>query len=77
MAVSGGCFFCTYVNRMRDSYICEQLFVCFTNPAQGMARSKQSFCHWIVEAISLAYDRKGQVLHISVCAHVTRGVAAS
>jgi hypothetical protein len=59
------------MDRNKDIYVCAQLFVSFANPARCRALS-----HWIVEAISLSRDSKGQGLPSSVHAHSTWGVAA-
>lgn len=67
----------TYIDRTQSVRLCDQLFVCFANPAKGKALSKQRLSHWIVEAISLAYDSKGLPLPHGVRAHSTRGMATS
>ena len=51
----------TYIDRTQGVRLCNQLFVCFANPAKGKALSKQRLSHWIVEAISIAYSSKGLV----------------
>lgn len=54
--------------------LCDQLFVCFVNPAKGKALSKQQLSHWILEAISPAYRGTGLSLPQSVEAYSTRGM---
>ncbi len=44
---------------------------------KGKALSKQQLSHWIVEAISLAYDSRGLPLSQEERAHSTRGMATS
>ena len=67
----------TYIDRTQGVRLCDQLFVCFANPARGKALSKQRLSHWIVEAISLAYSSRGLPLPQGVRAHSTRGMATS
>lgn len=67
----------TYIDRTQGVRLCDQLFVCFANPAKGRALSKQRLSHWIVEAISQAYSSRGLPLPQGVRAHSTRGMAAS
>lgn len=67
----------TYIDRTQTVRSCDQLFVCFANPARGKALSKQRLSHWIVEAISLAYGSRGLPLPHGVRAHSTRGMATS
>ncbi|KAL0163759.1 hypothetical protein M9458_039512, partial [Cirrhinus mrigala] len=38
----------------------EQLFVCFGGQQKGNAVSKQRLAHWVVDAISLAYESQGE-----------------
>ena len=49
----------TNIDRIQGVRLCDQLFVCFANPAKGKALSKQQLSHWIVEAISVAYSSRG------------------
>ena len=67
----------TYIDRTQSVRLCDQLFVCFANPARGKALSRLRLSHWIVEAVSLAYNSKGLPLPQGVRAHSTRGMAAS
>ena len=71
------CALRTYINRTQGVHLCDQLFVCFANPAKGKALSKQRLSHWIVEAISVAYSSRGPSLPQGVKAHSTRGMVAS
>ena len=57
--------------------VCDQFFVCFASLAKGKALLKQRLSHWIVEAISIAYNSRGLPLPQGVRAHSTRGMAAS
>jgi len=43
-----------YIDRKQNVCFCDQLFVCFVNPARGKALSRQRLSHWIVEAITAA-----------------------
>ena len=55
----------------------EQLFVCHGQLKRGLALTKQRLAHWIVGAISAAYEGAGIPLAGRVTAHTTRGVATS
>ncbi|KAI2648082.1 ORF V: Enzymatic polyprotein [Labeo rohita] len=55
----------------------EQLFVCFRGQQKGNAVSKQRLAHWVVDAISLAYESQGEPCPLGVRAHSTRSVASS
>ncbi|KAL0181255.1 hypothetical protein M9458_023661, partial [Cirrhinus mrigala] len=46
----------TYVDRTRGFRCSEQLFVCFGGQQKGNAVSKQRLAHWVVDAITLAYE---------------------
>ncbi len=50
-----------YVDRTAQWHGSDQLFMCFGGKSKGSAVSKQRMSHWIVEAISLAYDVKCQM----------------
>ena len=67
----------TYIDRTQVVRLCDQLFLCFSNPAKGKALSKQRLSHWIVEAVSIAYGSRGLPLPQGVRAHSTRGMAPS
>ncbi|KAI2666135.1 ORF V: Enzymatic polyprotein [Labeo rohita] len=55
----------------------EQLFVCFGGQQKGNAVSKQRLAHWVVDAITLAYQCQGEACPLGVRAHSTRSVASS
>ncbi len=55
----------------------EQLFVCYGGQQKGNAVSKQRMAHWIVDAITLAYEAQGVPCPLRLRAHSTRGVASS
>ncbi len=55
----------------------EQLFVCHGGQQKGKAVSKQRLAHWIVEAVTLAYQSQGEPCPLGVRAHSTRSVASS
>lgn len=57
--------------------LCDQLFVCFANPARGPALPKQWLSHWIIEAISLVYSTKSLALPQGVRVHSTMGMETS
>ncbi len=48
-----------YVDRTAQWRGSDQLFVCFGGKSRGSAVTKQRMSHWIVEAISLAYEARG------------------
>ncbi|KAI2661294.1 putative aspartoacylase [Labeo rohita] len=66
-----------YVDRTRSFRRSEQLFVCFGGQQKGNAVSKQRLAHWVVDAISLAYESQGEPCPLGVRAHSTRNVASS
>ncbi len=49
----------TYVDCIAQWRGSDQLFVCFGGRNKGSAVTKQRMSHWIVEAISLAYETRG------------------
>ncbi|KAL0149293.1 hypothetical protein M9458_055331 [Cirrhinus mrigala] len=55
----------------------EQLFVCLGGQQKGNAVSKQRLAHWVVDAISMAYESQGEPCPLGVRAHSTRSVASS
>ncbi|KAI2646019.1 ORF V: Enzymatic polyprotein [Labeo rohita] len=67
----------TYVDRTRSFRRSEQLFVCFGGQQMGKAVSKQRLAHWVVDAITLAYQCQGEPCPLGVRAHSTRSVASS
>ncbi|KAI2668135.1 Tyrosine recombinase slr0733 [Labeo rohita] len=66
-----------YVDRTLHFRRTEQLFVCFGGQQKGNAVSKQRLAHWVVDAISLSYQNKGEPCPLGVRAHSTRSVASS
>ncbi|KAI2665755.1 Altered inheritance of mitochondria protein 21 [Labeo rohita] len=48
-----------YVDRTQSFRTSDQLFVCFGGRQKGNAISKQRIAHWIVDAITLAYQAHG------------------
>ncbi len=67
----------TYVDRTAQWCGSDQLFVCFGGKSKGSAVTKQGILHWIVEAISLAYEAHGLTSPLGICAHSTRAMASS
>ncbi len=68
--------FCLYVDRTRSFRSSEQLFVCHGGQQKGKAVSKQKLAHWIVDAVALAYQSKGEPCPLGVRAHSARSVAS-
>ncbi len=66
-----------YVTRTRSVRSSEQLFVCHGGQQKGKAVSKQRLAHWIVEAVTLAYQSQGEPCPLGVRAHSTRSVVSS
>ncbi len=66
-----------YVDRTPQWLGSDQLFVCFGGKIRGSAVTKERMPHWIVEAISLAYEARGLTSPLGVHAHSTRAVASS
>ncbi len=66
-----------YVTRTRSVRSSEQLFVCHGRQQKGKAVSKQRSAHWIVEAVTLAYQSQGEPCPLRVRAHSTRSIASS
>ncbi|XP_067247019.1 uncharacterized protein [Chanodichthys erythropterus] len=66
-----------YVHRAALWRKTDQLFVCYGSPRRGGPASKQRMSKWVVEAISLAYKAVGHPCPLAICAHSTRGMAAS
>ncbi|KAI2648631.1 hypothetical protein H4Q32_018781 [Labeo rohita] len=65
-----------YVDRTRSFRRSEQLFVCFGGQQKGNAVSKQRLAHWVVDAITLAYQCQGEPCPLGVRAHSTRSLAS-
>ncbi|XP_067290316.1 uncharacterized protein [Pseudorasbora parva] len=55
----------------------DQLFVSWATPHKGKPLSRQRLSHWIVEAISIAYECRGSLPPEGLRAHSTRGMATS
>ncbi len=66
-----------YTDRTQSFRTSEQLFVCYGGQQKGKAGSKQRMAHWIVDAITLAYEAQGVPCPLRLRAHSTRGVASS
>ncbi|KAI2656717.1 ORF V: Enzymatic polyprotein [Labeo rohita] len=66
-----------YVDRTQSFRTSDQLFVCFGGRQKGNAVSKQRMAHWIVDAITLAYQAQGVPCPLRLRAHSTRSVASS
>ncbi len=64
----------TYVDRTAQWRGSDQLFVCFGAKSKG---PKECMSHWIVEAISLAYEARGLTSPLGLHAHSIRAVASS
>ncbi len=47
-----------YTDRTQSFRTSKQLFVCYGGQQKGKAVSKQRMAHWIVDAITLAYEHK-------------------
>ncbi len=58
-----------YVDRTRSFRSSEQLFVCHRGQQKGKIVSKQRLAHWIVEAVTLAYQSQGEPCPLGVRAH--------
>ncbi len=65
-----------YTYRTQSFRTSEQLFVCYRGQQKGKAVSKQRMTHWIVDAITLAYEAQGVPCPLRLRAHSTRGVAS-
>ncbi len=65
-----------YTDRTQSFRTSEQLFVCYGGQQKGKAVSKQRMAHWIVDAITLAYEAKGVPCPLRLRAHSTRSVAS-
>ncbi len=66
-----------YVDRTQSFRTSDQLFVCHGGRQKGNAVSKQRMAHWIVDAITLAYQAQGVPCPFRLRAHSTRRVASS
>ncbi len=66
-----------YVDRTQSFRTSDQLFVFHGGRQKGNAVSKQRMAHWIVDAITLAYQAQGVPCLFRLRAHSTRSVASS
>ncbi len=66
-----------YVDRTQSFRTSDQLFVCHGGRQKGNAVSKQRMAHWIVDAITLAYQTQCVPCPFRLRAHSTRSVASS
>ncbi len=66
-----------YVDRTQSFRTSDQLFVCHGGRQKGNAVSRQRMAHWLVDAITLAYQAQGVPCPFSLRAHSTRSVASS
>lgn len=55
----------------------EQLFVCFGDKNKEAVVTKQRMSHWVIEAISAAYEAHGLCSPLGVRAHSTRDKTSS
>ncbi len=65
-----------YVDRTQSFRTSDQLFVCHRGRQKGNVVSKQRMAHWIVDAITLAYQAQGVPCPFRLRAHSTRSVAS-
>ncbi|KAK7933481.1 hypothetical protein WMY93_004377 [Mugilogobius chulae] len=66
-----------YVDKTASFRGTEQLFVSWSPPHRDKPLTKQRLSHWIVEAISVAYESSGLHPPAGLRAHSTRGMATS
>ncbi len=62
------------VDRTQSFRTSDQLFICHGGRQKGNAVSKQRMAHWIVDAITLAYQARGVPCPFRLRAHSTRSV---
>ncbi|KAK3552531.1 hypothetical protein QTP86_013908 [Hemibagrus guttatus] len=67
----------TYLHRSGSCLKSPSLFICFGSWNKGNPVSKQCLAHWVVEAITQAYEARGITLLLGVRAHSTRDVVSS
>ncbi|KAL0188444.1 hypothetical protein M9458_015543, partial [Cirrhinus mrigala] len=67
----------TYIHRAALWRKTDQLFVCYGPPKRGLPASKHTLSHWIVDAITQAYEFSDLPSPLGVKAHSTRGISAS
>ncbi len=66
-----------YMDRTQSFRTSEQLFVCYGGRQKGNAISKQRMTHWIMDAITLAYQSQGLPCPLRLRTNSTRSVASS
>ncbi len=66
-----------YVDRTRSFRTSEQLLFVTEGSRRGMLSPSRGWAHWIVDAITLAYEAQGVPCPLRLRAHSTRGVASS
>ncbi len=66
-----------YVDRTQTFRTSDQLFVCHRGQQKGNAVSKHGMVHWIVVAITLAYQAQGVPCPFRLRAHSTRSTVSS
>ncbi|KAJ8333524.1 hypothetical protein SKAU_G00415320 [Synaphobranchus kaupii] len=66
-----------YVDRTKGFRKSNQLFVSWASTHRGKPVSRQRLSHWLVEAISRAYEYRGLQVPDGLRAHSTRGMATS
>ncbi len=66
-----------YVDSTQSFRTSDQLFVCHGGRQKGNAISKQRMAHWIVDAITLAYQAQGVPCPFRLRAHSTKSLASS
>ncbi|KAJ8380689.1 hypothetical protein SKAU_G00014670 [Synaphobranchus kaupii] len=66
-----------YVDRTKGFRKSNQLFVSWASTHRGKPVSRQRLSHWLVEAISRAYEYSGLQVPDGLWAHSTRGMATS
>ncbi|XP_063050161.1 uncharacterized protein LOC134444913 [Engraulis encrasicolus] len=66
-----------YIQRTAEFRRHDQLFVAWATHHRGLPLSRQRLSHWILEAISAAYQSKGSLPPEGMRAHSTRGMATS
>ncbi len=66
-----------YVDRTQSFRTSDQLFVCHGGRQKGNAVPRQRMAHWIVDAITLAYQAQCVPCPFRLRAHSTRSVASS
>lgn len=65
-----------YVDHTEVWHKSDQLLICFGGQGKGSSISKQRLSHWIVDAITFAYEAGRLGSPLDVRAHSTRSVAS-